>query len=454
MKQFTIKGLKDLLNEDEYYKSLSRESSRLLYYDKCNWFISETYSTSLGNEDEVNLFQNLHSDNLKKVLGNRYYKQVISTLESLGIILINDKYSANNFSKSYAISDRAFETGIVKVKIQSKAFLKTYHSYCQYKYNEVENNVVLKKIIGNISKLYLINNPANYMAKILPKVSAPKPVVNTDLLNLWFEEINMKRFNRYSTYFDSFIELNKHTDPFEVYKLPVFFKPKEAASGRIYHLITSVPKYIRECFITKENEDIYEVDMASAQPSILFLEWMRQLKPKESLSEAEINEFKLCRELFVSGGIYNYIKENSGYYGRFKSKEEYAKLKKEILTSLNGKDSAAPCIVALKELFPNFMKWVTGIKKDKGHKYVSHIGQSAEAKIFVEVYKRIPEGIFSLIIHDCILTTEENTLLVRKLLIERLKELYGDIIPQGDNLDKLFKIDKVSKTLQEIFSEE
>jgi hypothetical protein len=86
MKQFTIKGLKDLLNEDEYYKSLSRESSRELYYDKCNWFISETYSTSLGNEDEVNLFQNLPSNNLKKVLGNRYYKQVISTLASLGII--------------------------------------------------------------------------------------------------------------------------------------------------------------------------------------------------------------------------------------------------------------------------------------------------------------------------------------------------------------------------------
>ena len=39
-----------------------------------------------------------------------------------------------------------------------------------------------------------------------------------------------------------------------------------------------------------------------------------------------------------------------------KSKEEYTKLKKKILTSLNGKDSAAPCIVALKELFPNFMK--------------------------------------------------------------------------------------------------
>ena len=90
---------------------------------------------------------------------------------------------------------------------------------------------------------------------------------------------------------------------FDVYKIPVFYKPKRVKSGRIYHVSASIPRYIRECFLTKEKEAIYEVDMASAQPSILFLEWMRHLKAKEHLSEAEITEFKLCRELFVSGGI-------------------------------------------------------------------------------------------------------------------------------------------------------
>ena len=448
MKQFTIKGLKDLLNEDEYYKSLNRDSSRELYYDKCNWFISETYSTSLGNEDEVKLFQNLHSDNLKKVLGNRYYKQVISTLESLGIILTNDKYSTNNFSKSYALTKKGFGLGIIETDIITDKFSNHLKKHLNEELKETIKDEVLHKVLRNTAKLYLQNGSTQFLIQIVKDLRSENELGTPE------EFIHLEKVKRYHSFYSSFSDLNNQTDVIEVYKMPVFYKPKRVKSGRVYHVSASIPRYIRECFLTKEKEAIYEVDMASAQPSILFLEWMRHIDSKECPSSAEISEYKLCRQLFVSGGIYNYIKVNSGYYGQFKSKEEYAKLKKKILTSLNGKDSAAPCIVAFKELFPNFMKWVTGIKKDEGHKHVSHIGQSAEAKIFVEVYKRIPEGIFSLIIHDCILTTKENTLLVRKLLTERLRELYGDIIPQGDNLDRVFKIDKVSKTLKEIFSEE
>ena len=43
-----------------------------------------------------------------------------------------------------------------------------------------------------------------------------------------------------------------------------------------------------------------------------------------------------------------------------------------------------------------------------------------------------------------ILTTKENTKLVRRLLVERLRELYGDIIPPNQSLEKVFKIEKVS----------
>jgi hypothetical protein len=108
---------------------------------------------------------------------------------------------------------------------------------------------------------------------------------------------------------------------------------------------------------------------------------------------------------------------------RIKPKHPNYKLKEQILTSLNGKNDKAPFVVALKELFPHFMKWVIDIKEKEGYKRVSHIGQSAEAKIFVDVYKRLPDGIFSLIIHDCILTTKENTKLVRRLLVDRLRAI-------------------------------
>lgn len=434
MKQFTIKGFKGLLQEDKYYMSLTRDSSRMLYYDKCNWFVSETYRTTLANEDEASLFQNLHSTNLKKVLGNRYYKHIINTLGSLGLVMINDKYSAKNFSKSYAITKKGFELGIKQTEIETIKFKHHLSKHLSEELNETIKDKVLHKVLQNIVKLYLFKGNTHFMLKLIYNNKSAKKQSLIEPL----------KFDRYNSFYNSFEELNEKNDLFEVYKLPVFFKPKRVESGRIYHLGASVPKYIREGFITKKKEIIYEVDMASAQPSILFLEWMRSLRSKGALKPAENAEYELCRGLFLEGGIYAYIRDNSNYYSQFKSEEKYGELKEQILISLNYKHNDKPFVVALKKLFPHFMKWVIDIKEKEGHKRVSNIGQSAEANIFVEVYKRLPDDIFCLIIHDCILTTKENTKLVRRLLVKRLRELYGDIIPSGESLEKVFKIEKVS----------
>ena len=90
------------------------------------------------------------------------------------------------------------------------------------------------------------------------------------------------------------------------------------------------------------------------------------------------------------------------------------------------------------------MMWVNAIKKKSGYKEVSFLGQSAEANIFVEVYKKIPDDKFALIIHDCILTTEKDVLLVKNLLEDRVRKLFSGIILENHNLDKLFKTSLVS----------
>ena len=90
------------------------------------------------------------------------------------------------------------------------------------------------------------------------------------------------------------------------------------------------------------------------------------------------------------------------------------------------------------------MMWVNAIKKNSGYKKVSFLGQSAEADIFVEVYKKIPNDKFALIIHDCILTTEKDILLVKNLLEDRVRKLFSDVILEHHNLDKLFKPSLVS----------
>ena len=443
MKQFSIKGLSGLLSRDSNYLSFQTDEAKNLFNDKCNWLISEIIRRSFGNEDNEVKFQNINSKILRAFLG-RNYVQVIDSLEALDVVKTNNKYSANRFSKSYSLSNSAVKKGIIEVEIFTQRFQNKLSKILLSEFQETVKDEVLNKVIDNTAKLKLIGTSVFYMARIIREFKSKNKVSEDESLELLGEELKSFRLKRYHNVFNSFKELNTHTDSFEVYKLPVFFKPKRAESGRIYHLGASVPKFIREGFITKKKEIIYEVDMASAQPSILFLEWMRSLSSKGALKPAENAEYELCRGLFLEGGIYAYIRDNSNYYSQFKSEEKYGELKEQILTSLNGKNDKAPFVVALKELFPHFMKWVIDIKEKEGHKRVSHIGQSAEANIFVEVYKRLPDDIFSLIIHDCILTTKENTKLVRRLLVERLRELYRDIIPPNESLEKVFKIEKVS----------
>ena len=51
---------------------------------------------------------------------------------------------------------------------------------------------------------------------------------------------------------------------------------------------------------------------------------------------------------------------------------------------------------------------------------------------------------FALLIHDCVLTTENKTKMVKDRLIKRVRELYKDVIPKDLNINKLFKTNKVS----------
>ena len=95
---------------------------------------------------------------------------------------------------------------------------------------------------------------------------------------------------------------------------------------------------------------------------------------------------------------------------------EYQKLKVSILSVLNAENKPTEPNKELTRLFPNVMRRVNTIKKELGYKRMSFIRQSTEAKIFVEVYKEIPNEKFALLIHDCILVTKEDVEPVKKSL--------------------------------------
>jgi len=434
MGQYTIKSFADLLVSSTQYKGLKTKEKRLLLLDRCNWFISDIVRQNIFQDKPYDTFVNISSQSLKRYLGNRNYKDIQSCLVGLSIVVANSKYSTKKFSKSFCLTKKAIELGVCETHIYSNKFKEKIKREMQLSFDDINSNSVLKKILDNTLKLSVTEVPMHYVSKILPDPEYRE--IDNELVDI--SEVNQFKMDRYSAYYNSFYELNEINDPKALFDSPVFYPPSIARSGRIYHTIASMPRYIRESIRVIPNELIWEVDMSSAQPSIIFLEWLNYVK-KNQLKGVE-DEYNLCLRLVLEGGIYRYIQENSSYYKGL----SYEKLKKDILSALNDKNKPINRNKELKRLFPNVMRWVNSIKRQYGYKQMSHIGQSTEANIFVEVYKELPNEIFALLIHDCILVTEKDVVRVKKDLENRIRKLYSNVILPNHNLDKLFRPGLVS----------
>ena len=398
-----------------------------LFIDKCNWFITHIIKSQIKIEKGLGELVNIHSKVLQTNLGNRY-NSIVDALADIEIVYMNEKYSSGKFTKSYALKKNLEEGDYKMVEVSSKAFRNKLKESNARPAKESESNLVLDKINRNTLKLQLTNNPTVYLFEFPLKHS---PLKHGTLV--WRDDNIQQRLNKYEAYFKAFRTLNDTNNLNDLYELPIFFQPRINQFGRVYHIGASMPRLIRKICVTKSDELIYEVDMASAQPSLLILEWIRSLA---SMSE----EANKCLELVANGKVYKYLVENSEVLKDM----EYDKMKKEILTTFNGEYKPTKLYKELKVLLPELIKWIDNIKFNEGYKKVSHRGQSAEAKVFVEVYKNLPEDMFALLIHDCVLTTENKTKMVKDRLIKRVRELYKDVIPKDLNIDKLFKTDKVS----------
>ena len=437
MNQYSIRGFPDLLITSTQFNKLKTREKKLLLLDRSNWFISSIIKEHIKLNVPYGRYVNLHSQILKKYLGDRTYKDVQMCLIGLGIIIENPKYSTSKFSKSFSLTTKAIKLDTEETHIYSKKFNSRLKTLSEVNFRETYTHPILKKILDNTVKLLVVEEPFYYVEHIIPQSIY---VETEDGQRDISEEVNRFKVDRYDAYYNSFYALNEITDPELLFNSSINYRPSIIKSGRIYHTIASMPKLIRECLRTKSNELIWEVDMTSAQPSIIFLEWLNYAK--KNYNSSLKSEYDLCLKLLLDGGIYKYIEESSDFFKGL----EYKKLKQSILAVINAENKPTKQNKELSRLFPNLMLWLNAIKRKSGYKKVSFIGQKAETNIFVEVYKKMPEEKFALIIHDCILTVEVDVLLVKTLLQNRVRELYKDIILPKHNLEKLFKTELVSIT--------
>ena len=374
---------------------------------------------------------------IKKYSREGFYLLVLNTLKSLEIIDINDSYSKNRFSKSFRLTNFALESGLITDVVQSMQFKKRLNRIAESEYKEVVKNPLFEKILYNTAQLYLLDEQLFYIERILPDSKYEE--VN-GYLNDISEPLNEFRIKRYDDYYKGFKALNQTSRPIDVYKSPLCFSPSISEYGRVTHLGASIPKHIRTCMRTKKNEIIWEVDMSSAQLSLLILEWLKHIKESDlNVSDNQKGEIKLCLNLLNEGGFYEYIKNQSPFCNRM----EYSNLKLNILKLLNAKTTPSKLYYEVKRIFPFFMEFISKMKIPN-HKIVSHIAFKAESKIFLEEFMAIPKEIFALPIHDCILTTEKYALKLKEGLINRTRAIYSNVIPRNYSLDGLFKVARVS----------
>ena len=435
MKLYTIDIAVDKVKKSEYLSSLSG-TSKIKTLDRHCYLMHMILKSHVKNSQDQNHYTNIHSHDLKVVLG-RDYKAIVNNLKKLDILEENKNYKAGSFTKSYRLKSDLFQNGKIKHReIQSTWFKSKVEVIHKSEIKKTLKDPVLKKILQNTSRLHLIDEPLKFTPdRVYHEESTYQITENAPVISFGKYILNPYQLFRYEEFRRALINLNSHNDAEKLMNENVYYEPSIASSGRIYHMVASIPRKIRKGLRTEENEPIFEVDMASAQPSILMLEWIRSIDRKSWSLEVEN-----CLELVLNGGIYDYVEKQSKYYQKLDKRDR----KEQILTSLNHKSHGMESAKELTKVFPLFMTWIKQLKVMHGHKHVSHIGQSREAEIFVEVYKELPDNVFALIIHDCILTTEKDLELVRSRLINRLKELYAKVLPTEAQLHKLFKTKRVS----------
>ena len=434
----TYKGLAAIIKHTNHYKSV-RDKDYLL--DKVDWFVSSIIDTNLKLNQDVFSYVNIHSKRLRAFLG-KDYNVIIDLMVDLNLISKNNNYSSNNFTKSFRLTSKLYKGRQIKsVEIRSNRFDSKLEKLKNYEQQEVLKNPLYVKIISNTLKISFINDYAHYIP--IPETIGFRKI-NGRIITEY--EDNDFQMNRYSEFGKILNQLSEETEANQLNKMSLYFSPKVSSYGRLYHFICSVPSRVRELIRTKENELIYEVDMSSAQLTILILEWIKS----GHHNKAKSKEVELITKLLIKGKIYDYIQSESKHFGDM----SYKNLKVSILKIINAKYNPGDGNKELERLFPGFMHWVNRMKQNQGHQSVSHIHQKAESDIFIKVYEELPDEMFALPIHDCIISIKENIKQIQERLIQRFENLYGKFIPPFESLDKVFRINRVSLKDEELTDHE
>lgn len=187
-------------------------------------------------------YVNIASKQLKEVLG-RDYISIIRSLQGLKVIHINDKYSKGSFSKSYIIDNSIKDSKIIRLTIKSSHMIKKLTKEQISIKQGIQNDDLLSKIDKHTKNLFLIDEAIEFLP-------ARDMVFHGEInqgfkINFVSYENNPYKLFRYEEFRRGLLSLNNRSLGREHQNNSVFYQPTISAAGRVYHMVTSIPRKIR-----------------------------------------------------------------------------------------------------------------------------------------------------------------------------------------------------------------
>ena len=158
-------NLISLIEKEEYLINMSPHRKDV-FIDKCCFLCDTIIRKYILGKRNKGYFVNIHSDYLKKYLSYRDYKSVISLLEKVKVIKVNNKCSVGRFSKSYSINPK-LSFKIIEADPRSKKFQNILSERINHNRNKELNNDLFKKTSIQLKRIRVWRNPMHWAVEAI-----------------------------------------------------------------------------------------------------------------------------------------------------------------------------------------------------------------------------------------------------------------------------------------------
>jgi hypothetical protein len=272
--------------------------------ERITHFASSILTKNLYQKKAFNTPVNLHAEVLGGLYGKDYKNQIIDPLVKANYLKVNDKFSAGNFSKSYALNLEGF-TQLEEVLLVDPTFvkkvnetarrrtdfiLKTYPESQAIYHTILQTSVDYEPCLQHLNKKFNVNFFKELYSHLLGRYGREN---TKELLRLCIKansytgkfKLTLKNQikNRYGLKPYDLENLLKYTSSFTTYKSYIWHlknwkRLSEAdidhkknfiffttdKSKRLYHNASSTPKDIRK-FLRVQGEPLVEIDASNSQ---------------------------------------------------------------------------------------------------------------------------------------------------------------------------------------------